>query len=260
MAVETDGSVRGVIEPGESSFPYLAGFRGDTVMVFSPQLREFVEYVDGKRVDFQNLAGEMPERGALQFAALSGDSIYVKVIAEKFNGYILRMDRSGMETHRWDLTGPYWRYAGLLRMWGDSLMSLSGYRPVVHIAESDAPLDTLHLQGFDSPMLARSRSFVLGEEREPPLLTASAAALGSRLFVLNMRPGWLNVDVYDHEGQLRHILTQPSPEFNQQYFPTDIAVKRREDGGYDLAVAVVKPEPRIERYIWRPRDREDVAE
>jgi len=241
------------IETGKGSFPYIAGFRGDTLIVFSPPFRELTSYVDGERVDLNSLGAALPARGALQYATIAGDEIYLKVIAEDFSGFVSRRDRQGFEIERWDLGGPYWQYAGLLRVWGDSLISLSGYRPIVHVLPSGAPIDTLRLVGFDSPMLARSRSFVLGQQSEPPLLTASAAALGPFLFVLNMRPGWLNVDVYDHGGRLLHVLTQPSPAFNQNYYPTDIAALEHADGSIELAVAVLKPKPAIELYLWRPK-------
>jgi len=92
-----------------------------------------------------------------------------------------------------------------------------------------------------------------------------------------MRPGWLRVDVFDRGGDLQYILTQPAPEFNTEYFPTDLAVRilsdiEIESGGenvgvgdsnnasgvgpgsgtvYELAVSVYKPEARIDRFRWR---------
>ena len=68
-----------------------------------------------------------------------------------------------------------------------------------------------------------------------------------------MRPGWAQLDVYDLEGQLQHLVTQPAPSFNQEYYPTDIAVRQLSDGSYEIAISIVKPEPRIERYSWSPR-------
>ena len=122
-------------------------------------------------------------------------------------------------------------------------------------------LDSLTLRGFDSPMLSRTRLFTLDELTQPPLLSSSAVAVGERLFVLNMRPGWLRVDVYDRSGELQYILTQPDPQFNTDYFPTDLAVRIaiKGDGAnasgsgtvYELAVSVYKPEPRIDRFLWR---------
>ncbi len=254
MSFNDDQTTGLVVDASDFPYPYIAGFHGDTLLVLSPQSRQIVSILDGIPVGTVALPDDVPEQGAYQYAAASADHIYFKTIAENFDGYVVQLTSSGRVTERWDLIGEYWRFAGLLRVWGSSVLSLSGYRPVVHVM-SDAPtVDTLALSGFDSPMLARSRRFVIGDLAVPPLLTASAAAAGEYLFVLNMRPGWLRVDVYGRDGGLRNILTQPSPEFNQNYYPTDIAARVREDGTFDLAVALIEPEARIERYLWRPRD------
>ncbi len=249
-AFEESGEVIEQIDAAEFEFPYIAGFRGDTLMVFSPQTRTVESFLGSVRVGSLSMPDVLPERGAFQYAAASEGRLYYKAIADEFEGYVFRLRPGGQIEERWQLDGPYWRYAGFLRIWGDSLLSLSGFRPVVHVQIGEAAIDTMALSGFDSPMLARSRRFVIGDLAEPPLLSTSAAPSGNYLFVLNMRPGWLRVDVYDHGGLLKRILTQPAPEFNQDYYPTDIAVRRREDGAFDLAVTVIEPEPRIERFIW----------
>lgn len=238
------------IDAAEFEFPYIAGFKGDTLMVFSPQTRTVESFLGSVRVGSLSMPNDLPERGAFQYVAASEGRLYYKTIAEEFQGYLVRLGSGGQIEERWNLDGPYWRFAGNLRIWGDSLLSLSGYRPVVHIQIGDAAIDTMALSGFDSPMLARSGRFVTGDLAVPPLLSASAAPSGNYLFVLNMRPGWLRVDVYDHGGRLKTVLTQPAPAFNQDYYPTDIAVRRGEDGAYELAVTVIEPEPRIERFIW----------
>jgi hypothetical protein len=234
LAFSSGESPGDVIETGEESYPYIAGFRGDTVLVFSPPAREIVAFGGGRRVPFLALGSEPLDRSTLQYAAVTPEHAFFKVISENAEGYVIRVNDAGFETHRWNLAGEYWRYAGLLRTWGDSLLSLSGYRPIVHLIRDVSPVDTLDLVGFDSPMLARSRRFVLGELKEPPLLSASAAAAGPLLFVLNMRPGWLRVDAYDHDGRIRRVLTQASPAFGQNYYPTDIAVRRLDDGTFGL--------------------------
>ncbi len=124
---------------------------------------------------------------------------------------------------------------------------------MIHVQIGGDSVAVIPLMGFDSPMLARSRLFVLNDLDQPPMLTVSAVAEGELLFLLNMRPGWLRVDVYDHDGHLQNILTQPSPEFDQGYYPSDIAVRRISATEYELAVSVIEPEPRIERYRWRRR-------
>jgi len=249
-AFDESGTVTEQIEAADYEFPYIAGFHGDTLMVFSPQTRTVESFLGADRVKSLPMPDDLPERGAFQYAAASEGRLYFKAIADDFQGYVVRLGSGGQIEERWNLDGPYWRYAGRLRIWDDSLLSLSGYRPVVHIQIGEAAIDTMALVGFDSPMLARSGRFVTGDLAVPPLLTTSAAPSGDYLFVLNMRPGWLRVDVYNRDGQLKRILTQPSPEFNQDYYPTDIAVRQRESGAFEFAVTVYKPEPRIERFIW----------
>ena len=100
-------------------------------------------------------------------------------------------------------------------------------------------------------MLSRTRQFMLKDLTQPPLLTSAASAVGDRLFVLNLRPGWLRVDVYDESGKLKNILTQPTPSFNSEYFPTDLAVRQIGDGPeYEFAITLIEPEARVDRYRW----------
>jgi len=113
-----------------------------------------------------------------------------------------------------------------------------------------APADSLRLFGFDSPMLARMRQFMLGDTHAPPMLSVSAAVTEDRFYVINMRPGWLRLDVYDRSGTLQYILTEPRPAFNKDYYPTDIAVRERDDGTVIIAIAVLEPEPGIDVYAW----------
>jgi len=101
-------------------------------------------------------------------------------------------------------------------------------------------------------MLARMLQFQLGDTGEPPLLSSSAVLSGQYWFVLNMRPGWVQVDVYSLEGELKYILTEPDPAFNKEYFPTDLAVFELPDGGFNISVSLVEPDARVDRYYWRP--------
>jgi hypothetical protein len=114
-----------------------------------------------------------------------------------------------------------------------------------------ATADTLSLVGFDSPMLARSHSFMRGDIHEAPLLSASAAPVGDRLFVLNMRPGWLQVDVFGRDGRLRKRLVQSTREYQSAFFPQDIDV-RRTGKGYEIAVILSEPSPEIRVLQWIP--------
>jgi hypothetical protein len=140
-----------------------------------------------------------------------------------------------------------------LRSWGDTLLSLSGYRPAIDLVLPGERLDTLDLHGFDSPMLPRRRAYGRGEVDTPPLLTASAAPLGDRLYVLNMRPKHLQVDVYDRQGRLQRILTETPPESMEapDYFPLDLAAFRDPDGALRIAVVTHEPEPAIRCYRIR---------
>ncbi|GMQ81299.1 MAG: hypothetical protein BMS9Abin05_0730 [Rhodothermia bacterium] len=253
IALGPDGSVEKRIDASDFKFPYIAGFRGDTVMVFSAGTSEIVKVVSGEAVGRIPVPVDGPSKGVFRYAAADEARVFIKVIADGSEGYIAELDDSGEVLNRWALGGPYWQYAGMLRIWGDSLISLSGFRPIIHLPSAADSVQVISLVGFDSPMLSRTRLFMLDELDQPPMLTASAVADGEFLFLLNMRPGWLRVDVYDHDGRLQYILTQPLPEFNQDYYPTDIAVRRISGNEFELAVSVIEPEPRIERYRWQRR-------
>ena len=99
-------------------------------------------------------------------------------------------------------------------------------------------------------MLARTLQFERGTTGQPPLLSGSAAVAGDWLFVLNMRPGWLHIDVFDREGELAYILTEPDPAFNKDYYPTDIAARQTADGHFEIAVTITEPAPGVQSYRW----------
>lgn len=232
-------------------FPYLAGLRGDTLLAFNPEARRVDFLVGGAVVHSLPTPGDLPERGALQYVAAGSEGVYYKAVAEGYDGYFARLDDRGQVLERTPLPHAYWRHAGFLRTWGDSLLSLCFYRPVADVVLPDGGLDTLALAGFDSPNLGRSHLFLTGATHEPPMLTISAAPAGDLLFVLNMRPGWIRVDAYDRRGRLRHILTQESPAFNQDFFPVDLAVRALGDGAYAIAVAITTPTPQLRLYRWQ---------
>ena len=235
-----------------AAFPYLAGLRGDTVLVFNPEARHVDFVVRGASVHRLPTPGDLP-RGALQSATATGEAVYVQVGAKDAAGYVVRLDAQGRVQARASLPGPHWRHAGLLRPWDDALLSLSGFSPVVDVLPADlsTPPDTLALVGFDSPMLRRTFAFMRGETYEAPLLSSAAAPAADRLFVLNMRPGWLRLDAYDRAGRLQHILVQPDPAFDNEFYPIDVAVRTTEAGHYEIAVAVVKPVPVVKLYRWQ---------
>ena len=193
------------------SYPYLVGLQGDTLMVLNPELQRIDYMRDGRPIHQLQLPKDGPEEQRLQYATIEGESIYYKVIGEGAPGFIAKLDKNGAVLQKTALEGPVWRHAGMLRVWGDSLLSLCGFRPVIDVVSPGGGVDTLHLSGFDSPMLARSRAFMLGDIDEPPLLIPSAAIVGDQLYALNMRPGWLRIDQFDRSGQLQNRLVQHSP-------------------------------------------------
>lgn len=252
LVLDTTGAVVRSVHEADWSFPYLAGHRGDSVVVFHPDLYRLDVVHDGRVARRLPTPTDLPE-DALQYAAVTDSAAYLKVVSEQADNVLARLDAQGAYAARIALPGPRWRHAGLLRPWGDALLSLSGYRPVVDVLAADGTLDSLRLVGFDSPMLARSRSFLRGDTHEAPLLTASAAAAGDHLFVLNMRPGWLRIDAYGRDGKLRQVFTQPDPGYAKQFYPIDLAARRltadRSGATVALAVAVTQPEPAI--YLYR---------
>ncbi|GIV60071.1 MAG: hypothetical protein KatS3mg043_1160 [Rhodothermaceae bacterium] len=252
LAFTGDGALAANLTGPDFEYPYLAGWRGDTLVVFHPMKRRADFLVEGAVVRAVTTPGDLPKRGTLQYLAATGRGLYLKVLGEDFAGYLARLDDRGRIAERYPLPGPAWRHAGLLRTRGDTVLSLAGFTPAIDVLTPDGRLDSLALTGFDSPMLPRRRLFLLGETHEPPLLTASADAAGDYLFVLNMRPGWLRVDVYDAAGRLQHILTQENPAFNQEYYPADLAVRRTADGAFEIAVLASKPAPMLTLYRWHP--------
>ncbi|MBO6574732.1 MAG: hypothetical protein JJ896_04915 [Rhodothermales bacterium] len=236
-----------VTELDTLEYPYLVGFRDGHPAVLSPAAGRIVGLSGTLDVP---MPSDLPER-VLQYAAVSDTSIWVKVAAEGFEGHLSRLAEDGSTLQRFALEAPFWRWAGPLRLQDGHPVSLSGYRPQVYTFE--AGLDSLALFGFDSPMLPRSRAFVLGAANQPPLLTPSAAYLGDALFVINVRPGWLRVEVYDADGRLMQILVEPDPAFGKEFYPTDIAVKAGEDGTAEIAVTITEPDPGVRRYRARLR-------
>lgn len=237
--------------------PYLAGVRGDTLVVLNAGSDQLTLVHGNRLVRSLPVAVGRSGKSSLLYAAATDTALYAKVVGDEVDNIVAHINRDGEIARRVPLPGPHWRHAGMLRVWGDSLLSLSGFRPVVDVLPlpltDTTQADSMALRGFDSPMLGRSRAFLTGEITKAPLLTAAAAPAGDRLFVLNLRPGWLQVDVYNRTGQLQHRLTQKETMYEESFYPRDIAVQRR-DGGYDLAVIFTDPEPRLDLYRWTPAD------
>jgi hypothetical protein len=254
-----DGPFRREVTDSAFAVPYLIGVRpadrsqADTLVVFN---------AESDHVDFVTRAGRHPARAVtierpapetLVYMLATDAQLYTKIVGQNTGATLARLDDRGRAVARIDLEGAYWRHAGFLRAWGDSVLSLSGFRPVVHRLPPDfsdrTRPDSLSLVGFDSPMLERSYAYAQDDVDKPPLLTPSAAAVGDTLFVLNLRPGWVQIDAYDRSGGLLRRLVEPHDAGDRNFYPVDLDV-RRTDAGYRFAVAVRSPEPRVELFDW----------
>ena len=235
------------------AFPYTAGRRGDTLALLErggPALA-LVHVGSGDvlgRID-------LPE-GDNASAWLGPDALYLKTTGEESPPQLRRLTRAGVLAGTYGLEGPWWRHLGYVRPWGDTLVSLSGYRPVVDLLPPGTPdgavLDSLILMGFDSPQLERSRQFAVGAVDEPPLLSSAAAALGPRLYVLNLRTEGIRIDVYGQDGQIQRALVAPGARMNADRFLMDLGVRRGPGGSVELALLQQRPEVLLTLYRWTP--------
>ena len=256
----TDGTHRGTVDPGGLDVPYVAGARGDTLVVFSAG-SDVIDLItwslsDGGSVTAQRVEGasrtlQRPSEQTLAYVAASDSNVYAKIVGSDVASTVGRVGPAGVISPAVELPGPYWRHAGFLRIWGNDLASLTGYRPVVDLLPLDtltARPDSLALVGFDSPMLERSYRFLTGDVDNAPVLTASATPVGNKLYVLNLRPRTLHVDVFGRDGRLRRRLAGPGAQRTGDYYPRDLAVQRRAD---TLDVAVVTTSPQRELLLYR---------
>lgn len=253
------GEYVGGFEDDAFQYPFLAGASGDTVAVMARGRRQ-VHFVALDRDGTGRITRSVDApAGRNAVAAWHRGALYVKTADEDAGSAIHHLETpSGASRGEYPLAPPFWRHIGLLRPWGDSLVALSGYRPVIHVIGPASPAgvepDTLALRGFDSPQMARSRLFAVGEIREPPLLVPSAAASGERLFVLNARAGWVHIDVFrrdDGHLLLERSLLSPTPQIGRNFFAADLAVRPAGDG-FDLVVLETQPRPALVRYRWEP--------
>ena len=254
---DAEGAYRSAFQWESFSFPFLAGTRGDTVAVLNRGSYR-VDLVVGDDVVRSVAVPEERNGNAL----LTERGLFYKTAPEDEGARLYHLGLDGEERARYDLAGPYWRHLGFLRSWGDSLLVLSGYRPVVDVLTPEtapgAVLDTLTLAGFDSPQLERSRLWAVGDVDEPPLLSPAAAAVGDRLFVLNARPGWVHIDVFRRDAGpdgprllLERSLMQPDPRVDNDFYAVDLAA-RRVAGGIEFIVLTTKPAPGLTFLRWTP--------
>ena len=246
---------------GATSYPYLAGVRGDSAVV----LERGTHRLAFVPLDSSGVVRRIPVPDSAAAAIATDSAVYVRTGggSEMHPAFLLRLDARGRVTETHPFTGSPWRATGFLRAWNGRILALSGYRPVVDVLTPGmapaAPLDTLALGGFSSPELMRSAQFMRGDVEQPPLLTSTAAALGERLFVVNMRDDHVRIDVYDAAGRLERILVQRKPWTTLAYIPVDMDV--REVGGtVEFAVLMQRPsgliqqaDSRVLLYRWVER-------
>jgi len=250
-----EGGLVGELGDGGFSTPYLIGTRHDTLVVFNAGTNRIDFVVDGRRIAGRSVTYERPAPETLVYMLATDSTMYAKVVGRQTESFIARLNDRATPMARAPLTGPHWQYAGFLRAWGDTVVSLSGFRPAVNLLPRDfrdgTPPDSLSLVGFDSPMLERRYAFGQGDATEAPLLTPAAAPLGDLLFVLNLRPGWVQIDVYDRRGRLQHRLVERHEGGSPNFYPLDLDVRRADDG-YVFALTLRSPEPRLELFRWHP--------
>lgn len=251
----SDGRFENRFRAPSLSYPFLAGFRADTLIALNrgtTSLNFIVDTTVVRSIDLPKGPGAM--------AVANESGIYYKVVEDDpwfgstVPGYITRVTAAGDTTMpRVQLPGPFWRHRGFMRFWGDTLVSLSGYRPVIDLISPNGTLDTLALRGFDSPMLARSRSFQTGTVDTAPVLTSSAVPADSQLYVLNLRPHLMRIDVYDRNGRLQKVYQEavrPSPN-DPDVFPMDFTLIRDSTGTLRFPVVMFKPNPSLRIYETR---------
>ncbi len=232
------------------SIPYLIGADVDTLRVFFAGVNKMGKVSAETLISSFALAARDAAK-QLRYAASDEGNWWLKTVDPDSGARLVTYSEQGIRDHETMLSGPYWSHAGPLRAQDDTLVSVRGYQPDVVRMTTDGSLDSLRLLGFDSPMLARMRSFRLGEAKNPPLLIPSLALTETRIFALNVRPGWLRVDVFDRSGTLVSRLVEPDPGFDKSFFPTDIAVRRQDPGTYFLAVSITDPKPSVRVYAWQ---------
>jgi hypothetical protein len=96
-----------------------------------------------------------------------------------------------------------------------------------------------------------------GAVAEPPLLTASAAALGDHLYVLNQRTDHIRIDRYGRDGVLDRVLVSPMPWALLDVVAVDLAVRDGGGGAVEMAVLLQRQSgvfqtagSRVMRFRW----------
>lgn len=220
------------------SFPYLSGEIGEHAAVFDAGRNRVTAARDTSFV--VNLperpTGDSESTGLTRQVATLEGGVYVKD-SDPPHARIERRNIRGGAHEILDLPGPAWHHRGVLYAWMDRLVDVSSYRPVVYLIDAAGSIDSLQLHGFDSPMLARIRAYSTGEVDEPPLIISGVYGDEENLYVLNLRPGYVRIDVFDVEGRLRRILQHEEPE-PTGFTPLGLVVRSAADATEAYVVSV----------------------
>ena len=242
---------------GAESYPYLAGATPDTAVVLERGLNRLA-FVP---LDSSGAVRHVAVPDSASAALVTGAGVFVRQGGgpDGRRAALMHFDLGGNLLGGHALRGQPWRASGFLKPWGARVLALSGYRPVVDVWRPGAGplLDTLALRGFSSPELGRSAQFMRGDVDQPPLLTSSAAALGERLFVVNMRDHHVRIDVYTAAGRMERVHVSARPWARLPYIPIDVAA-RQTDAGVEFVVLMQRPsgliqtaDSRLVLYRWR---------
>ncbi len=222
------------------SFPYLLQAKSDSLVIFNAGNPSIDWYIKGEHSRTTSLPAFGEGKSLTYFPSVYRDKIFLKTQPEKGQSELYQLDQvSGEIEDSTMLAGPSWIHKGFLRSNDSELLSISSYYPNIYLAGTGLSQDSLRLQGFDTPMLARMRNKAIGEGDEAPLIISSAVLKDSLFFVTNLRPGWARVDVYDRKGLLQNILEEELPPAPTDYNTLDIDVMRDGDD-YLIALIAVK--------------------
>ncbi len=246
-----DGAATATISEPDWSYPYLAGVDARNLYVYLPsQARiDALNRLTSETTHIRTYdAGELGLSYASADSTLAARKLLPKESPGRLDLFRNRVDSASTIA----LDAPQWTFAGALLVDSDTVYSLRGYHPSIDVFTSRGLVQQRQLSGFDSPMLARAYNFRKGESDKPPLLSSDAALANDRFFVLNIRPGWLRVDVYSRGGSLQAILVEPNPSFGKHYYPTGVDVLF-DRGRYLIAVSYKEPEPSVRLFAWTQR-------
>jgi hypothetical protein len=225
------GDWRPAIRSPELKYPYLSGGDADTVYVYEASDETLLGIHQETVVRHETLPVRVSAMNLSRSVLVFGGALYVKDTGSLEGATLAISSSPGRSAGlvRVRLPGPSWHYHGIMRPWLGQAAAASGYQPQIYLFSPSAGTDSLRLRGFDSPMLARSRAFALGEVEEPPLMISSISPVDSSLYVLNVRPGVVRIDEYDVKGLLTRVFEWSAPE-PESFTPVDMLVTTDEEG------------------------------